>query len=344
MIPTDPKYNFLTAVGGTRTSQTQGYEIDIFEQYGKLWHPSTGKNQSSFTIHAGTQWNDPDHLQASNLDLDQEFSFDPAAAFHTYAIEWTPEQIIWFVDGVEAYQANLTPKSPFYVMLDFYQDFGPKQQFTDPYPQAFSIGHVRAYALTKAAGLSGNDLDSAYSPRAPRAGPLKRKTLQCVMTLRERRDSSVVIASHSETFSLSNLYKQEKLPLWFSPTDIRRPDLLTVQDANKFQGIVWGQDAPYERYVLQIRQGQGLATQSGDQVDEDGNLVSPSSNLVDQAVRYHPLRAAAQAHGDGGWGFLDLSCRENRVRSSRAYHPFDVASRSQTNIGLKTMNDRRLAH
>lgn len=31
-------------------------------------------------------------------------NFDPALDYHTYAIEWTPEYIAWFIDGVEVYK------------------------------------------------------------------------------------------------------------------------------------------------------------------------------------------------------------------------------------------------
>jgi len=39
-----------------------------------------------------------------NHEHHQWLSFDPTAGFHTYAIEWTPEYVAWFVDGNEAYR------------------------------------------------------------------------------------------------------------------------------------------------------------------------------------------------------------------------------------------------
>jgi len=34
----------------------------------------------------------------------QYVNFDPALDFHTYAFEWTPEYVAWFIDGIEVYK------------------------------------------------------------------------------------------------------------------------------------------------------------------------------------------------------------------------------------------------
>ncbi|MCK4640347.1 MAG: family 16 glycosylhydrolase [Candidatus Marinimicrobia bacterium] len=40
----------------------------------------------------------------SNHEHHQWLRFDPTAGFHTYAIEWTPGYVAWFVDGEEVYR------------------------------------------------------------------------------------------------------------------------------------------------------------------------------------------------------------------------------------------------
>ncbi|MFA5803971.1 MAG: family 16 glycosylhydrolase [Melioribacteraceae bacterium] len=36
----------------------------------------------------------------------QYVNFDPALDFHTYAFEWTPEYVAWFIDGIEIYKQS----------------------------------------------------------------------------------------------------------------------------------------------------------------------------------------------------------------------------------------------
>ena len=41
-----------------------------------------------------------------NHEHHQWVDFDPTAGFHTYAIEWTPDYVAWFVEGTEVYRAT----------------------------------------------------------------------------------------------------------------------------------------------------------------------------------------------------------------------------------------------
>jgi len=68
-------------------------EIDI-ETLGRY------SNETQFTTIVPTQ-NDT-HVQR------QALSFNPHAAFHVYAIEWTPDYVAWRVDGVEVYRQTGT--------------------------------------------------------------------------------------------------------------------------------------------------------------------------------------------------------------------------------------------
>lgn len=79
MLPTDSKYGGWAACG----------EIDIIESRGSAVHETTG------ALHFGGAW-------PRNTYLSHSYRFpekNAAEAFHTYALEWSADEIKWFVDG-----------------------------------------------------------------------------------------------------------------------------------------------------------------------------------------------------------------------------------------------------
>jgi len=84
MLPTDYAYGGWAASG----------EIDIMEAVNL---PVGGfEKQIHGTLHYGREW-------PGNVHSGTSFTFadsDPAADFHSYAIEWSPREIRWFVDDV----------------------------------------------------------------------------------------------------------------------------------------------------------------------------------------------------------------------------------------------------
>ncbi|MEP2776796.1 MAG: glycoside hydrolase family 16 protein [Luteolibacter sp.] len=79
MLPTDSKYGMWAACG----------EIDIIESRGSAVHETTG------ALHFGGPWPRNTHL-AHAYDFPGE---DTAEDFHVYALEWSADEIKWFVDG-----------------------------------------------------------------------------------------------------------------------------------------------------------------------------------------------------------------------------------------------------
>jgi beta-glucanase (GH16 family) len=113
-------------------------EIDIMEHKGRLpnrvfltlhekqqgtWHPRS----------VGKEWEGPDFT----------------ADFHTFAVEWQPEELRWYVDGIERHHvARKTPDEPFYLILNLAAGgmFDGDPDASTPFPSEMVIDWVRAYA------------------------------------------------------------------------------------------------------------------------------------------------------------------------------------------------------
>lgn len=146
MLPEDYDYGVWAASG----------EIDIMEGWGS--RPDTVAG----TLHYGGTWPD-------NIYTGEEYKFpngSSIADFHTYAIEWEPGEIRWYVDGVHystqndwysissGQPANNAFPAPF--NRDFHLlmnlavggDFDGNPEESTPFPSSFEIDYVRVYELT----------------------------------------------------------------------------------------------------------------------------------------------------------------------------------------------------
>jgi len=78
---------------------------------------------------------------------------DASAGFHTYALDWEPDSLTWYVDGVQ--KAKVTDKGgiqthPFYIIANFSVggDWGPLQGAPDgstPFPTSMDIDYLRVW-------------------------------------------------------------------------------------------------------------------------------------------------------------------------------------------------------
>lgn len=81
--------------------------------------------------------------------------FADASEFHEYSIEWTPNEIIWFLDGVEYFQTNIgtgaTSKEefhgPFFLLLNMAVggNWPGSPDLTTTFPATMMVDYVRVY-------------------------------------------------------------------------------------------------------------------------------------------------------------------------------------------------------
>jgi hypothetical protein len=68
---------------------------------------------------------------------------------HEYAAEWTPDGVVFFVDGEHARTVDQAPDYPMQLMLGIYEFPGDTStRDPDAYPKAFVIDYVRGYKLS----------------------------------------------------------------------------------------------------------------------------------------------------------------------------------------------------
>lgn len=82
---------------------------------------------------------------------------DFSADFHTFAVEWTPEVIIWYVDGVERHRSTEhVPQQRMYILANLAVggDLPGMPDDTTPFPGVMEIDYIRAYARAEAPGNS----------------------------------------------------------------------------------------------------------------------------------------------------------------------------------------------
>ena len=123
-------------------------EIDIHEILGN--EPS----KVYMTVHWGTDYSAGHESDGSDW-VGPDFSAD----FHVFGLEWSPDAIVWTIDGVERkrHTGDGVPQVEMYVILNLAvggQWPGPPDA-TTPFPGLYQIDYVRAYAPLADAGAGG---------------------------------------------------------------------------------------------------------------------------------------------------------------------------------------------
>lgn len=132
-LGTDITYNPWPAAG----------EIDIMEYVSRLPEEIFG------TIHG------PGYNGGGSFSGIYDFGERVDLEYHTYAVEWQPELITWYVDGIQYHQAtpaDVAPnpwvfEKPFFLLLNFAigGNFGGPVDPANTYPQEYLIDYVRVY-------------------------------------------------------------------------------------------------------------------------------------------------------------------------------------------------------
>jgi beta-glucanase (GH16 family) len=124
-------------------------EIDVFEALG---HEPT-------TVHMHAHWKENGkHRQSGDTFKGPNFQNE----FHTFAVEWTPEKIVWFVDGVKRYEVvGKSPNEPMYLIANLAVggSWPGSPNATTSFPAFFDIDYIRAYESTSAPTVDKGDPD-----------------------------------------------------------------------------------------------------------------------------------------------------------------------------------------
>jgi len=121
----------------------QSGEIDIMEYVSRL------PNEIFGTIHG------PGYEGGASFGNTYTFTEPVASEYHTYAVEWMPDHIIWYVDGIqyhEAVPADVAPNEwvfnhPFFMLLNaaIGGNFGGAIADGMTFPQDTLVDYVRVY-------------------------------------------------------------------------------------------------------------------------------------------------------------------------------------------------------
>ncbi len=120
-------------------SKNYPVEIDVFELLG----------HEPKTIHMTNHWRGPDGShQTTSLVYTGETDF--TAGYHTYAIEWTPTEIDWYIDGeLQAQTDQAVPSEPLFLLANL--AVGGKwpgnPDLTTHFPGVMQIDYIRIYSL-----------------------------------------------------------------------------------------------------------------------------------------------------------------------------------------------------
>jgi beta-glucanase (GH16 family) len=130
------------------TSATGVNEIDVHEILGN--EPTRVYE----TIHWGTDYN-AGHMSDGTNWVGPDFSAD----FHVFGLEWSPDAVVWTIDGVEhkRHTGAGVPQVPMYVILNLAIGGGwpGAPDATTPFPGQYQIDYVRAYTAAPDGGAGG---------------------------------------------------------------------------------------------------------------------------------------------------------------------------------------------
>ena len=95
-IQADHPYDHELSQGGVN-----GAEIDIFESINGRGRSTAEYNAVTSTVHCNGHDDDPEHID-SNIVGSFKVGNDIAANYNTYGLEWTEDEYIFYINGVES--------------------------------------------------------------------------------------------------------------------------------------------------------------------------------------------------------------------------------------------------
>jgi len=97
------------------------------------------------TVHMTVHWGEwPDVRSDSDLYTGPDFTSD----FHVFRLDWLPEKLVWYVDGVPRFESSeFVPRIPMYLIINTAVggDWPGEPDETTPFPVTHLVDYVRVY-------------------------------------------------------------------------------------------------------------------------------------------------------------------------------------------------------
>lgn len=98
------------------------------------------QNDHDFLLGYGLK---PFHDPALALDFRETRIRGSASDFHTYSVEWAPDNVNFLLDGAALAQVPQSPRYPMQLMLNLYELGAPEQA---DYISSFTVDYVRVWS------------------------------------------------------------------------------------------------------------------------------------------------------------------------------------------------------
>ena len=136
-------------------------EIDVFENLGHENH----------SIHCTVHWKNVEGKHAAQGFEYKSPTVDYTEDFHTYAVDWEPSSVAWYIDGQKVTECTKgSPGEPMYLLVNLAVGGGwpgnPNAETV--FPSTFAVSYVRAYAKEGSAPPAAPETP-APAPAAPSA-------------------------------------------------------------------------------------------------------------------------------------------------------------------------------
>lgn len=140
-------------------------EIDVFEALG----------DDTDTVHMTAHWLDNgEHRQKGAEFTGPDFSLD----YHTFAVEWSQNSMIWFVDGVKRHEVvGKSPRGPMYLLANLAVggNWPGAPNASTAFPAVFDIDYIRAYESVPAPAAKESKSSQKHKNQERKKGKRKRR-------------------------------------------------------------------------------------------------------------------------------------------------------------------------
>jgi beta-glucanase (GH16 family) len=112
-------------------------ELDVFEVLGQ------DSSKVYMTVHYTNSNHYPGEVQGSYSGPDLSLEF------HTYGLDWEPDRLTWYVDGVERFSTTQNvPHEPMFLLINLAVggDWPGPPDHKTPFPSEFDINYVRVFS------------------------------------------------------------------------------------------------------------------------------------------------------------------------------------------------------